>query len=397
MKSPERLARLPKYTFDRLRNLLGDHAPGREVLDLSIGAPPHAYPKWIFENLPDHHLEFGRYPRNHGNERLLGSIAAWIERRYGINLDPDLNVIACNGSREGLFSACMAVCPEHKNGTRSLVLMPNPFYQVYAGAALSAAADPYFVPATKVTGYLPDFVQLDRSVLDRAAVAFICSPSNPQGVVASRQYLEMTLQLARQHDFTIIADECYSEVYRYDPPTGMLEVAGTDRQSLDRVVVLNSLSKRSNLPGIRSGFIASGERTIAQIKHFRSYNEPVPTVPLQEASALAWGDEVHVEESRAMYIRKYALADEILGGLQGYRSPEAGMYLWLNVGDGEKAATHLWTAHGVRTVPGKYFTQGSTGSDAGASYIRVALVVNEAELREGLGRIGEYMQCLQGD
>ena len=393
MKAPDRLAKLPKYTFDRLRDLLGDASPGRDVIDLSLGEPRHAYPVWIFDDLMDLHHGFGRYPPSHGTRLLRESISAWISLRYGVNLDPDRNIIVCNGSREGLFSACMALCPEKKQGSTPLVLMPNPFYQVYAGAALSAGAIPYYVPATEDTDFLPDYTRLDTSILNRTAIVFICSPSNPQGAVASRKYLVRLLRLAETHDFKIISDECYSEIYRHDPPTGMLELFNGTYNGNERIVVLNSLSKRSSLPGIRSGFMAAGERTVNQIKHFRSYNEPAPTIPLQEVSARAWKDEYHVDESRSQYRRKYELADEILEGFDGYRTAKAGIFLWINVGNGEKAALELWKKHGIKTVPGRYFTQVSTEIDPGRPYIRVALVAREKDLKTGLGRICEYMKC----
>jgi len=392
MDPPDRLARLPRYTFDRLRSLLGSFAPEGDVIDLSIGEPRHPFPAWIFDELPQNLNHFGRYPKHFGTPELRGAIGAWISQRYSVELDTDVNLIVCNGSREGLFSACMALCPETRRGEPPRVLMPNPFYQVYAGAALAAGATPHFVPATRPTDYLPRYEDLDEGILERTAIAFVCSPSNPQGSVASRHYLESLLKLARVHDFFVIADECYSEVYRHDPPTSMLEVAASMDHGLDHAVVLNSLSKRSSLPGIRCGFIAGGEEAINRIKHFRSYNEPVLTVPLQLAAARAWGDEAHVENSRALYQQKYDLADSILGGMAGYRTPEAGMFLWLDVADGERFTTTLWQDHGVRVVPGRYFTHEMEEANPGHPYIRVALVADPDSLKTGLGAIARLME-----
>ncbi len=391
MESPERLARLPGYTFDRLRSLLGDLPPGGDVIDLSIGEPRQAFPRWIFADLPQHLDAFGRYPKHFGTPELRGAIGTWISRRYGVGLDADDNIIVCNGSREGLFSACMALCPERRRGAPPLALMPNPFYQVYAGAALSAGAAPHFVPATRSTGYLPRYDALGEDILKQTAIVFVCSPSNPQGSVASRRYLEDLLALARTYDFLVITDECYSEVYRHDPPTSMLEVAARMDHGFEHAVVLNSLSKRSSLPGIRCGFIAGGALAINRIKHFRSYNEPVLTVPLQRAAARAWSDEAHVEAGRTHYRQKYELADSILGGMAGYRSPQAGLFLWLDVADGEQATKALWQDHGVRVVPGRYFTHETDEANPGVPYIRVALVEGLAALERGLQAIAGCM------
>ncbi len=357
------------------------------MIDLSIGEPRHRFPAWIFSDLETNVHHFGRYPRHFGTPELRGAIGAWIGRRYKTDLNIDTNLIICNGSREGLFSACMALCPELRRGARPLVLMPNPFYQVYAGAALAAGAIPHFVPATRETGYLPRYDELSEDVLRQTAIVFLCSPSNPQGSVATRSDLAAALDLARKYDFYVIADECYSEVYRHDPPPGMLEVAGAADGGLDHVIVINSLSKRSSLPGIRCGFIAGGEESINRIKHFRSYNEPVLTVPLQLAAAKAWGDEVHVRESRELYQQKYELADHMLSGLPGYKTPEAGMFLWLDVTDGERSARALWQDFGVRVVPGRYFTHDTDRTNPGQQYIRIALVPDPDTLKRGLGAV----------
>ncbi|MEY8838821.1 aminotransferase class I/II-fold pyridoxal phosphate-dependent enzyme [Cribrihabitans sp. XS_ASV171] len=393
MKFPERFSNLPEYAFPRLRALLDVHEPGGDVLHMTIGEPKHDFPSWVSDVIADHAHLFQGYPPNDGSPELRGAICDWIGRRYGVTLDPDSQVMALNGTREGLYNAAMALCPEKKNGTTPIVLTPNPFYQVYMVAAFSVGAEPRFVPATAETGHLPDFASLPDDVLDRTAIAYICSPANPQGAVASRDYWETLIRLAEKHDFRIFADECYSEIYRATPPTGILTVAHEMGVDPERITLFNSLSKRSNLAGLRSGFVAGGPESMRRIKQLRAYSgAPLPG-PLQAAAARVWADEAHVEENRALYQEKYAIADAVLGDLQGYSPPEAGFFLWLPVEDGERAALKLWQETGVRVLPGAYLAQGEPGRNPGENYIRVAMVAPKTDLRRGLERLRD---CLYG-
>jgi N-succinyldiaminopimelate aminotransferase len=278
----------------------------------------------------------------------------------------------------------MALCPETKGGKRPVVLMPNPFYQVYAVAALAVGAEPVFVPATAETGHLPDYASLPADVLDRVAVAYLCSPANPQGAVASAEYWRDLLALAEKHDFRILADECYSEIYRNAPPVGGLEMAQATGADPERVLVFHSLSKRSNLPGLRSGFVAGGVQSIKRIRQLRAYaGAPLPE-PLQFVAAASWSDEDHVKASRARYQQKYALADRILGTIPGYLPPEAGFFLWLPVQDGESAALKLWVQTGVRVLPGAYLSREVDGANPGQGFIRVAMVTPIDEMQDAL-------------
>ena len=261
---PERFSTLPDYAFPRLRALLDAHAPGGEVVHMSIGEPKHAFPGWIMDEITAHSDGFGQYPVNEGMQALLEAAADWVQRRYGVRLDPATRLMALNGTREGLYNAMMALCPERKRGQTPLVVVPNPFYQVYMVAALSVGAEPVFVNATAETGYLPDLRGLSPGLLDRVAVVYLCSPSNPQGAVASRAYWAELIALAERHDFRIFADECYAEIYRDTPPVGVLEVAEETGADPERIVAFHSLSKRSNVPGLRSGFVAAGPRSIAR-------------------------------------------------------------------------------------------------------------------------------------
>ncbi|WP_121060539.1 aminotransferase class I/II-fold pyridoxal phosphate-dependent enzyme [Chachezhania antarctica] len=384
MDFPERFSNLPVYAFPRLRELLDAHAPGGDVIHMTIGEPKHAFPSWVTDVIVEHAAGFNSYPPNDGSDELRAAYAGWIARRYGMAVDPATQVLPLNGSREGLYNVAMALLPEHKNGQRPVIVAPNPFYQVYMVAAISIGAEPVFAPATASTGYLPDYAALGPEILNRTVALYICSPANPQGAVATAEYWSDLLDLAEQYDFRIFADECYSEIYRDQAPTGILEVCDARGTDPDRVVAFHSLSKRSNLPGLRAGFAVSGPGNIARMKQLRAYSGAPPPAPLQAAAARAWADEVHVEENRALYREKYLAADDVLGSVQGYKGPEAGFFLWLPVDDGEAAALKLWTETGVRVLPGAYLAQGEGSANPGTGYVRVAMVAEKTEMVRGL-------------
>jgi N-succinyldiaminopimelate aminotransferase len=392
MNLPERFSNLPEYAFPRLRSLLDAHSPGGEPIAMTIGEPQHPFPAWVPEVIAAHASEFGRYPPNEGTPELLSAIAGWLGRRYGVRHGAE-GLMVLNGTREGLFNAVLALCPETKRGARPAVLTPNPFYQVYAVGALAAGAEPVYVPATAATGFLPDYTALPPDLLDRTAVAFLCSPANPQGAVASRDYLHDLLALAEKHDFLVFADECYSEIYRDAPPPGILRAVQDCGADPERAFAFHSLSKRSNLPGLRSGFVAGGVQGVARMRQLRAYaGAPLP-LPLQRVAERLWSDEDHVDESRALYAAKYAAADAILGGAQGYRAPDAGFFLWLPVDDGEAAALKLWRETGVRVLPGAYLGREVDGENPGRGYIRVAMVAPNDEMQRGLTRLRD---CIYG-
>lgn len=388
---PERFSDLPEYAFPRLRTLLDSHEPGGEPIVMTIGEPRHAFPDWVRDVLAENVAGFGQYPANDGTPALQQAIADWIARRYDVTVDAARQILPLNGTREGLFNALIALCPETKAGKRPVVLTPNPFYQVYAVAALAVGAEPIYVPATEATGNLPDYGSLPETVLNRVAVAYICSPANPQGAVADRAYWSDLIALAERHDFQIFADECYSEIYRDTPPPGALQVARELGAHPDRVVIFHSLSKRSNLPGLRSGFAAGGADSIARLKQLRAYaGAPLP-MPLQAVAERVWQDEDHVIANRALYVEKYAMADEILGDIQGYSPPEAGFFLWLPVDDGEVATMKLWRETGVRVLPGAYLARDVGGHTPGADRIRVAMVADKEEMQRGLIKLRDCL------
>ena len=392
MQFPERFSSLPDYAFPRLRKLLDPHQPGAEPITMTIGEPRHPMPDFVAEVMAQNIGGFAIYPPNDGTPELLAAISGWIGRRYGVVLGED-RLMVLNGTREGLFNAAVALCPENKGGKRPVVLMPNPFYQVYAVAALAMGAEPVYVPATAATGFLPDYTALPRDVLDRTAIAYLCSPANPQGAIASRDYLATLLKLAEKHDFRVFSDECYSEIWRDAPPPGGLEVAQAIGADPERICVFHSLSKRSNLPGLRSGFVAGGPDSIARIRQLRAFaGAPLP-LPVQRVSERAWADEAHVRANLALYQEKFRIADDVFAGVQGFQNPEGGFFLWLPVEDGEEAALKLWVQAGVRVLPGSYLSREAGGQNPGKGYIRVALVAPKDEMRRGLIRLRD---CIYG-
>ncbi|AUH64987.1 aminotransferase class I/II-fold pyridoxal phosphate-dependent enzyme [Paracoccus zhejiangensis] len=385
MAIPERFSNLPDYAFPRLRKLLSGIQPGGEPMVMTIGEPRHAMPDFVASVMAEHIGEFAKYPTNEGTQGLLDAISGWLQRRYGLQVAPE-RIMALNGTREGLFNAALALCPEWKNGERPAVLMPNPFYQVYTVAAAAVNADPVYVPATRDTDDLPDYASLPTDLLDRTAIAYICSPANPQGAIASVDYLQELVTLAARHDFLIFSDECYSEIWRDTPPPGALAVATAMGQA-DRVVMFNSLSKRSNLPGLRSGFVAGSAENIAQIRKLRSFAGAPLSLPAQRISEAAWRDEAHVTASLRLYQQKFTIADRVLGNVPGYQGPAGGFFLWLPVEDGEAAAKTLWAKAGIQVLPGAYLSREVGGRNPGAGFIRVALVGPADETETALTRL----------
>ena len=384
MQFPERFSNLPEYAFPRLRALLDAHPAGGEVLAMSLGEPKHPFPDFVIDEIVKNKTSFANYPPNDGAPELLSAIASWVRRRFNVSIDASKQILALNGTREGLFNSCIAICPELKKGKRPNVLMPNPFYQVYAIATMTTGANPLYVNATADTGFLPDFNSVSTTTLNDTAIVYVCSPSNPQGAIATPEYWRNLLELAEKHDFKIFADECYSEIYRGEAPVGIIEVLGEMDADPERVIIFHSLSKRSNLPGLRSGFAASGPKNITAMKQLRNYaGAPLP-LPLQHAAIACWNDEAHVIENRALYSAKFKLADKIFSNVDDYFPPKAGFFLWLPVADDEAAALKLWKTSGVRVLPGSYLGREVDGKNPGRGYIRVAMVAPINDMTRGL-------------
>ena len=388
--SPAR-ADIGRSPFVRLRELLGDSAPGQPAISLAVGEPQHGVPAFVGPVLAAHIDEFGRYPMNKGIDALCEAAADWLGRRFVLPraLDPVQEILVLNGSREGLFLAAIAAAGfvGGRRG-RPAMLIPNPFYAAYAAGAVAANCEPVYLPATAATGFLPDLDALSDELLARTVAFFIASPANPQGAVADLSYLSRIVALARRFGFLVFSDECYSEIYTRKAPAGMLEAAGPD---FANVVEFQSLSKRSNLPGLRIGFAAGDRRFLSHFLELRNVAAPQVPIPTQRVAVAAYRDEAHVEENRRLYAQKFDLADQIIGDRYGYRRPAGGFFLWLDVSEqgGDEAATlRLWREAGLRVIPGRYFARDQAdGSNPGLGYIRVAMVQDQDTTAQALHRL----------
>lgn len=382
--------------FTQLRKLLGTSAAGHpEPIDLTIGEPREPMPAFVAEKINEAMAAYASYPPIRGTAQLRGAISSWAAHRYGANatLDPEREVLPINGSREGLFLAALPAAGRKRVNGRPAVLMCNPYYSAYIGGALAVDAEPVYLNATAATGFLPDLDALagDKALLERTVAFYVCSPANPQGAVASRAYIAKAIALARTYDFMLFFDECYSEIYSDVPPVGALEVAAATPERFANLVVFNSLSKRSNLPGLRSGFCAGDARFIDTFAELRNMVAPQVPGPTQHASAAVWSDETHVEANRAAYRQKYDVCDRVLAGRYGYRRPPGGFFLWLDVsnfGGSAQATVTLWQRAGVKVLPGAFLAQaGRDGTNPGANYLRLALVRDAATVGEALERL----------
>ncbi|WP_083901444.1 aminotransferase class I/II-fold pyridoxal phosphate-dependent enzyme [Azospirillum sp. B4] len=382
----DRLDTLSDYPFSRLRTLLADVTPRSNgaPLMLSIGEPQHEPPALLGQVLAAAPLaDWSKYPPTNGTAAFRAAVHGWLCRRYGLPadfVDADEGILPATGTREALFQVALLATPQQKDGRRPAVLIPNPFYAVYEGAAALAGAEPVFMPATRETGFLPDLDALSPDLLARTALMYLCTPSNPQGVVADLAYLKKAIALARAHGFVLAMDECYSELWDKAPPPGAFQAAlaleaEKPGQGTANLLVFNSLSKRSSAAGLRSGFIAGDPALIRAFTHMRSYALAGNALPALAAAAALWGDDTHVEENRNLYRLKIDAAEAALGGRYGFYRPAGGFFLWLEVGDGEAATRALWREAGLRVLPGAYFTRSAAdGGNAGQPFIRVALV-----------------------
>ena len=393
----DRLERVGDYPFDRLRALLNPIAPKSNLspMVLSIGEPQHKAPDMLARVVHETAALWGKYPPMKGTPEYRAAVVAWLGRRYRLPagmVDPERHVLPVSGTREALFLIALAAIPEKKHGAKPVALMPNPFYQVYAGAAVLSGAEPHFLPAVPDNGFMPDLADVPADVLERTALAYLCSPANPQGAVASLDRLKTAIALARKHDFLLVADECYSEIYDGSPPPGALEACAAMGGALDHVMVFQSLSKRSSAPGLRSGFVAGDAGMIKSFGRVREYGGVAPPLPLLAAATALWGDEAHVDQNRALYRQKFDMAEQALGGRLGFYRPAGGFYLWLDVGDGEQAAAALWREAAVRVMPGAYLARaGGDGVNPGNGYIRCALVHELDATAEAIERISRVL------
>ena len=375
-----RFSTLTAYPFDRLRALLDPVAPpaGLEPLVLSVGEPRHPPPSIVAETLNAQAGLWGRYPPVEGTADFRQAVAEWLVRRYELpaeEFEPAESILPVAGTREALYLIAAVALPRRKTSGAPLVLMPNPFYQVYQGAALMHGGTPIYLAASRASGHMPDLSSIPAATLARTALMYLCSPANPQGAVADLAYLRQAVTLARDHDFVLVVDECYAEIYDRAPPPGALQACASLGEGLANVVVFHSLSKRSSVPGLRSGFVAGDPALIAAFRRLRSFGGATVGLPILAASAALWRDDAHVEANRRLYQAKLDLAEGLIGDRFGFYRPPGGFFLWLEVGDGERAALALWTQAAVRVLPGAYLAQTDENKgNPGAGYIRMALI-----------------------
>ena len=403
----ERPALQAYYPFTRLSRLLDGQRPGPAPspdgapILLSVGEPQRQPPAFVAEEITRNQADWARYPLPRGTAAYRAAAADWLIQRYdlpatagapGGMIDPERCLLPLPGSREGLFFSVLATVARADGAPPPAVLMPNPFYHVYAGATLAAGAEPVFVPATKENGFIPDFAALPPEILARAAYCFLCTPSNPQGAVASRAQLADLIALARRHDFVLAFDECYAEIYNDAPPAGALQAAAGLDGTLDNLLIFHSLSKRSSAPGLRCGFVVGEPALITALDEaLRVGGAGVPG-PVLAAGTRLWRDQDHVAETRAFYRENFAIAERLLGNRFNFRKPEAGFFLWLEVGDGEAAALELWRRSGLRVLPGAYMcAEDGAGGNPGRDFLRIALVYEAAVTEAALTSLAETL------
>ncbi|MNF55884.1 LL-diaminopimelate aminotransferase [compost metagenome] len=396
----EALNHLQPYPFEKLRALLAGAQPPMEKkgIALSIGEPKHRSPAFVAEALAANLEQLAVYPTTLGIPALREAIAHWCERRFKVPagwLDAARHVLPVNGTREALFAFTQAVVNRADNG---LVVSPNPFYQIYEGAALLAGAEPHYLPCLAENGFNPDFDAVPAEVWQRCQILFLCSPGNPTGALIPLDTLKKLIALADQHDFVIAADECYSELYfdEQNPPAGLLTAcAELGRSDFARCVVFHSLSKRSNLPGLRSGFVAGDAAILKSFLLYRTYHGCAMPVQTQLASVAAWNDEVHVRANRALYREKFDAMLDILGPVLDVQRPDGGFYLWPKTPvDDETFTRELFAREHVTVVPGSYLSRAVDGFNPGAGRVRMALVAPLAECVEAGERIRAFIKGL---
>jgi N-succinyldiaminopimelate aminotransferase len=373
-----RLDLLHAYPFERLARLkAGITPPDIPHIAMSIGEPQHEPPAFILQTLRENLHRLGSYPATLGLIELRTAAARWLERRFSLPLNavnPETMVLPVNGTREALFAFVQCVIDSKPD---ALVLMPNPFYQIYEGAALLAGAQPYFLNTTAANGYIPDLDAVPANIWQRCQILFLCNPGNPAGAIAPRAWLEHALELAERHDFVIAADECYAEIYLDDgnPPPSLLNACvATGRSKFERCAVFHSLSKRSSVPGLRSGFVAGDPAILARFLLYRTYHGSAMPVPTQLASISAWNEDSHAEQNRRLYQEKFARVLPILSPVLGVTRPDGAFYLWPETGeDDERFTRDLFAARNLTVLPGSYLAREMDGINPGRGRIRISL------------------------
>lgn len=393
------LNQLQPYPFQKLRQLLEGVTRNAALspIDLQMGEPKHATPDFIRQAMIDHLDGLSTYPTTLGTPALRNSIAAWIKRRFNLpDINPDTEIIPVNGSREALFSFAQAVVDS--SACHPAVVCPNPFYQIYEGAALLAGATPYFINTLPGNHFKLDFSQLIDEVWSRTQLIYVCSPNNPTGGVMRLEEWRELFALSDRYGFVIASDECYSEIYfdELNPPLGALDAAQQlGRAGFSRLVVFNSLSKRSNVPGLRSGFVAGDARLLGKFLLYRTYHGCAMNPAAQAASAAAWSDEAHVVENRRLYSQKFSDSIALLSDVMTIRMPDAGFYLWIKTPISDTEFTQrLYQDYNVTVLPGSYLARDARGINPGKDYVRIALVASPQECIEAMNRIKSLVNQL---
>ena len=400
MNSNPNLSKLMAYPFERLNNLLAPLTPNSNFtpISLSIGEPKHQPPDFALEILSDQEKVralLATYPSTKGTTKLRQSISTWLKSRFSLEVDYETEILPVNGTREALFSFAQAVISDKTN---PIVIMPNPFYQIYEGAALLAGASTFFCSSFETNNYLQDFESIPSETWRNTELIYICSPANPTGKSLSDGQIEKLIDLAHQYDFTIASDECYSEIYSssHSKPNSLLKISeNIGNKSFEKCIIFHSLSKRSNLPGLRSGFVAGDSNLLKQYFLYRTYHGCAMAGHAQEISALAWSDESHVDENRDKYTEKFSVVEEILKDHYKLYRPEGGFYHWIKTPiDDQQFAARLMETHNVKVMPGSFLSREDNGEDPGLDHIRVAWVSEKEECIEAARRLVEFARGL---
>lgn len=394
------LDKLHPYPFEKLNKLKAGTLPPTELahIALSIGEPQHDAPLFVREELVDRLSTLSNYPLTKGLPELRQSITQWLSRRFSLtdgSLDPEQHILPVNGTREALFAFAQAIIDP---GSKPLVVMPNPFYQIYEGAAYLSGAEPYYLNTTAENHFIPDFNSVSADTWDRCQLLYICSPGNPTGAVIAMETLQQLIMLADKHDFVIASDECYSEIYPDEtkPPVGLLQAASAmGNHHYKRCIVFHSLSKRSNLPGLRSGFVAGDADIISQFLKYRTYHGCAMPVHHQYASIKAWSDEEHVKQNRTLYQQKFTAVLDILSPVLNVQQPDAAFYLWPETPlDDETFARELFAQQHVTVLPGRYLSRQAQGKNPGENRVRMALVAPLDDCIDAAQRIKHFVTNL---
>lgn len=382
------IEKISEYPFSRLRNLLLEvecHTK-EKALDLSIGQPYHSFPSFVKTTLLKENSKWGLYPPISGIPSLRSSYIKWLKKRFELKklfFDSD-NVMPLSGTREGLFSLSLVLLVKQ-------IIVPNPFYQVYLGASLFQNLPIVLMNTTAKENYLPELDKIEFSLKKNPSLIYFCNPSNPQGKCASEEYLKKLVFIVRKYNSILALDECYTDIYTDKKPVGGIEVCEKSRKGLKNVLIFHSLSKRSNVAGLRSGFVVGDKKIIDLFKKLRSYSAPTIPLPIQILSAKLWADEKHVKESRALYKKKFDYADKKLSEHSFYKRPDAGFYLWLKVGNGVDFTKSLYQKHALKVMPGKFLAIGKT-DNPGNSFVRISLVHNFVKCKKAIDKISKQIQ-----